>query len=76
MSASSEPVALEYELTESEFASFHGEAFARSRLYKWLWPQRRFLLGRGNGAPQRNNSRHCERSEAIQWLIQAGLLRR
>jgi hypothetical protein len=45
MSASSESVALEYELTEQELASFIGEAFARSRLYKWLWPQRRFLLG-------------------------------
>src|SRR5215472_632538 len=45
MSAPSEPVALEYELTEGELASFIGEARARSRLYKWLWPQRRFLLG-------------------------------
>lgn len=45
MSAASDPVVLEYQLTESELASFYGEAFARSRLYKWLWPQRRFLLG-------------------------------
>ena len=44
MSAPSEPVALEYQLTESEFASFVGEAFARRRLYKWLWPQRDLLL--------------------------------
>ena len=45
MSATSDPVALEYELTASELASFYGEALARSRLDRWLWPQRRFLLG-------------------------------
>jgi hypothetical protein len=45
MSATSDSVALEYQLTEAELASFVGEAYARSRLYKCLWPQRRFLLG-------------------------------
>ncbi len=36
---------VEYELSEEELASFLSESVARSRLYRWLWPQRRFGLG-------------------------------
>jgi hypothetical protein len=36
---------LEYELSEEELVSFLSESFARSRLYRYLWPQRRFAIG-------------------------------
>lgn len=36
---------VEYQLSENELVSFLAEGLARSRLYRFLWPQRRVALG-------------------------------
>lgn len=41
----SAPFILDYQLSEEELVSFLTEGIARSRLYRWLWPHRRFVLG-------------------------------
>lgn len=39
------PLVVEYRLSEDELVSFLAEGLSRSRLYRFLWSQRRFALG-------------------------------
>ena len=39
------PSVVEYQLSEDELVSFLAEGLSRSRLYRFLWPQRRIALG-------------------------------
>lgn len=41
----SPPSVVEYQLSENELVSFLAEGLSRSRLYRFLWPQRRIALG-------------------------------
>jgi len=39
------PLVVEYQLSEDELVSFLAEGLSRSRLYRFLWPQRYFAVG-------------------------------